>query len=69
MSNILTVYFQNPTAQSGLSIAVSFAIVIVCGATGFGLIMYDILKNTRTRHLLDEFKRKQTRANEDEKDK
>lgn len=70
MSNILTGYFQSPSAQSGLSIvAVTYAVVIVCGAAGFGLIMYDILKNTKTRHLLDEFKRQQTREDEDQKDK
>ena len=70
MSNILTGYFQSPSTQSGLSIAaVTYAVVIVCGAAGFGLIMYDILKNTKTRHLLDEFKRQQTREDEDQKDK
>jgi hypothetical protein len=70
MSNILTGYFQNPSAQSGLSIAaVTYAVVIVCGAAGFGLIMYDILKNTKTRHLLDEFKRQQTIEDVDQKDK
>jgi hypothetical protein len=70
MSNILTGYFQNPSAHSGLSIAaVTYAVVIVCGAAGFGLIMYDILKNTKTRHLLDEFKRQQTIEDVDQKDK
>ncbi|PWU78747.1 MAG: hypothetical protein DLM72_21110 [Candidatus Nitrosopolaris wilkensis] len=70
MSIILTGYFQSPSAESGLSIAaVTYAVVIVCGAAGFGLIMYDILKNTKTRHLLDEFKRHQTRVDEDQKDK
>jgi FtsH-binding integral membrane protein len=69
MSIILTGYFQSPSAESGLSIAaVTYAVVIVCGAAGFGLIMYDIL-NTKTRHLLDEFKRHQTREDEDQKDK
>jgi hypothetical protein len=48
---------------------VTYAVVIVCGAAGFGLIMYDILKNTKTRHLLDEFKRQQTREDVDQKDK
>ena len=47
----------------------TYAVVIVCGAAGFGLIMYDILKNTKTRHLLDEFKRQQTREDVDQKDK
>jgi hypothetical protein len=70
MSNILTGYFQSPSTQSGLSIAaVTYAVVIVCGASGFGLIMYDILINTKTRHLLDEFKRQQTREDVDQKDK
>jgi hypothetical protein len=70
MSNILTGYFQSPNAQPGLSIAaVTYVVVIVCGAAGFGLIMYDILKNTKTRHLLDEFKRQQTREDVDQKDK
>lgn len=70
MSNILTGYFQSPSAQSGLSItAVTYAVVIVCGTAGFGLIMYDILKNTKTRHLLDEFKGQQTREDVDQKDK
>ncbi|MGC2668088.1 MAG: hypothetical protein WA220_02760 [Candidatus Nitrosopolaris sp.] len=70
MSNILTGYFQNPSTQSGLSFAaVTYAVVIVCGAAGFGLIMYDILKNTKTRHLLDEFRRQQTREDVDQKDK
>jgi len=70
VSNILTGYFQSPSTQSGLSIAaVTYAVVIVCGAAGFGLIMYDILKNTKTRHLLDEFKRQQTREDVDQKDK
>ncbi|MDP9288097.1 MAG: hypothetical protein M3P08_07860 [Thermoproteota archaeon] len=70
MSNVLTGYFQSPSAHSGLSIAaVTYAVVIVCGAAGFGLIMYDILKNTKARHLLDEFKRHQTREDEDQKDK
>ena len=70
MSNILTGYFQSPSAQSGLSIAaVTYAVVIVCGAAGFGLIMYDILKSTKTRHLLDDFKTQQTREDVDQKDK
>lgn len=70
MSNILTGYFQSPSAQSGLSIAaVTYAVVIVCGAAGFGLIMYDILKSTKTRHLLDEFKTQQTREDVEQKDK
>jgi len=69
MSNILTGYFQSPSVQSGLSIAaVTYAVVIVCGAAGFGLIMYDILKNTKKRHLLDEFKTQQTREDLDQKD-
>jgi len=70
MSNILTGYFQSPSAQSGLSIAVvTYAVVIVCGAAGFGLIMYDILKNTKTRLLLDDFKKQQTREDVEQKDK
>jgi hypothetical protein len=70
MSNILTGYFQSTSSQSGLSIAaVTYAVVIVCGAAGFGLIMYDILKNTKTRLLLDEFKRQQTGEDVDQKDK
>ena len=70
MSNILTGYFQSPSAQSGLSFAAgTYAVVIVCGAAGFGLIMYDILKSTKTRHLLDEFKTQQTREDVDQKDK
>ena len=47
----------------------TYAVVIVCGAAGFGLIMYDILKNTKTRLLLDEFKKQQTREDVDQKDK
>jgi hypothetical protein len=48
---------------------VTYAVVIVCGAAGFGLIMYDILKNTKRRLLLDEFKKQQTREDVDQKDK
>ena len=47
----------------------TYAVVIVCGAAGFGLIMYDILKNTKRRLLLDEFKKQQTREDVDQKDK
>ncbi|MRN40204.1 MAG: hypothetical protein FIO02_04080 [Nitrosopumilales archaeon] len=47
----------------------TYAVVIVCGAAGFGLIMYDILKNTKTRLLLDEFKKQQTREDVEQKDK
>jgi hypothetical protein len=40
-----------------------FAVVVVCGAAGFGLLIYDILKNSKafTRLVLDEFKRQQAR--------
>jgi hypothetical protein len=48
---------------------VTYAVVIVCGAAGFGLIMYDILKNTKTRLLLDDFKKQQTREDVEQKDK
>ncbi|MDQ6863248.1 MAG: hypothetical protein M3044_05440 [Thermoproteota archaeon] len=47
----------------------TYAVVIVCGAAGFGLIMYDILKNTKKRLLLDEFKKQQTREDVEQKDK
>jgi hypothetical protein len=38
-----------------------FAVVVVCGAAGFGLLIYDILKNSKefTRLVSDEFKRQQ----------
>jgi hypothetical protein len=44
------------------------AAVAVCGATGFGMLIYDILKNSKafTRIVSDELKRQQARKNLDQ---
>ena len=72
-SNLLIGYFQNlgaeiihTTAHSGFHLgtaSIMFAAVVVCGAAGFGLLIYDILKNRKafTRFVSDELKRQRAR--------
>lgn len=42
---------------------IMFVVVVVCGAAGFGLLIYDIPKNSKafTRLVSDEFRRQQAR--------
>lgn len=57
---------MHTTANSGFHLGTAtfmFAVVVVCGAAGFGLLIYDILKNSKvfTRLVSDDFKRQQAR--------
>jgi hypothetical protein len=71
-------YFQNlgvgifySTAHSGFHLgtaAIIFATVATSGAAGFGLLIYDILKNRKafTRLVSDKLKRQQARKKLDQ---